>query len=158
MFDHRTMKPWCSRACEILRPDSMRSAGRIELFSIAIACAILLSTTAQGSTPAWMRAQLGAQVPAHDAKANAVILYRETVLTVTPNGKIKRLNRQVTKILRPDGVDQAKPRFYYGPTNIITDVHGWSVTPDAKDYEVKERDAIDSADIDVEGGELVTDL
>ncbi|HTB91068.1 MAG TPA: DUF3857 domain-containing protein [Steroidobacteraceae bacterium] len=105
-----------------------------------------------------MRAQLGAQVPAHDAKANAVILYRETVLTVTPNGKIKRLNRQVTKILRPDGVDQAKPRFYYGPTNSITDVHGWSVTPDAKDYEVKERDAIDSADIDVEGGELVTDL
>ena len=119
---------------------------------------MLFSTTAQGGAPAWMRAQLGAQVPAHDEKADAVILYRETALTVTPNGKIKRLYRQVTKILRPDGVDQAKPRFYYDPLNTITELHGWSVTPDAKDYEVKERDAIDSADIDVEGGELVTDL
>ncbi len=116
------------------------------------------STTAQGGAPAWMRAQMGAQVPAHDAKADAVILYRDTVLTVTPNGKIKRLNRQVTKILRPDGVDQARPRFYYGPMYPITDLHGWSMTPDGKEYEVKERDAIDSADIDVEGGELVTDL
>jgi hypothetical protein len=117
---------------------------------------MLFSTTAQGGAPAWMRAH--AQVPAHEAKADAVILYRETVLTVTPNGKIKRLDRQVTKILRPDGVDQARPRFYYGPKYPITDLHGWSITPDGKDYEVKERDAIDSADIDVEGGELVTDL
>jgi hypothetical protein len=129
---------------------------RIELLSIAMSCAIAFSTPAQGGVPAWMRAQ--AEVPAHDAKADAVILYRETVLTVAPNGRIKRLIRQVTKILRPDGVAQAKPRFYYGPTHPITDLHGWSMTPDGKDYEVKERDAIDSADIDVEGGELVTDL
>lgn len=136
----------------------MRCSRRIESVAIALASAVLFSTAAQGGAPAWMRAQLGAPIPAHDAKADAVILYRETVLSVTPNGKIKRLNRQVTKILRPDGVDQAKPRFYYGPTNTIIDIHGWSVTPDAKDYEVKERDAIDSADIDVEGGELMTDL
>jgi hypothetical protein len=119
-------------------------------------CALLFSTTVQGGAPNWMRAQ--AQVPAHDAKADALILYRETVLTVAPNGKIKRLNRQVIKVLRPDGVDQARPRFYYSPTYPITDLHGWSIAPNGKDYEVKERDAIDSADIDVEGGELVTDL
>ena len=119
---------------------------------------MLFSTKAQGGVPAWMRAQLSGQVPAHDAKADAVILYRETVLTVKPNGKIKRLDRQVAKILRPDGVGQARPRFYYGPTYPISDLHGWSVTPDGKDYEVKERDAIDSADVDVQGGELVTDL
>lgn len=133
----------------------MQCCGRVQLFSMLTVWA-LFSTTAWGGAPAWMRAQ--AQVPAHDTKADAVILYRETVLTVTPNGKIKRLDRQVSKILRPDGVNQVKPRFYYGPKNPITDLHGWSIPPDGKDYEVKERDAIDSADIDVEGGELVTDL
>ncbi|HEY6618338.1 MAG TPA: DUF3857 domain-containing protein [Steroidobacteraceae bacterium] len=126
--------------------------------SVALCCAVLFSTPALGGAPAWMRAQLSVPVPAHDAKADAVILYSETVLTVTPNGKIKRLIRQVTKILRPDGVSHARPRFYYGPQNPISDLHGWSIPPDGKDFEVKERDAIDSADIDVEGGELLTDL
>ncbi len=136
----------------------MRCSARIEIYSIAMYCAMSFSTAALGGTPAWMRAQLTAQVPSHDAKADAATMYSETVLTVTPNGKIKRLNRQVIKILRPDGVVQARPRFYYGPMYPITDLHGWSIPPDGKDYEVKERDAIDSADIDVDGGELVTDL
>jgi hypothetical protein len=135
----------------------MRGIRQIEFLSIALVCAILFAKSAHAGAPAWMRAQLGTTVPAHDENADAVILYRETVLTVTSGGKIKRLNRRVTKILRPDGVVHAKPRFYYGPTNPITDLHGWSIPPDGKDYEVRERDAIDSAD-DVEGGELVTDL
>jgi hypothetical protein len=118
---------------------------------------MLFSKSAHGGAPAWMRAQQSAAVPAHDADADAVILYRETVLTVTSGGKIKRLNRQVTKILRPDGVARAKPRFYYGPNNLITDLHAWSIPPDGKDYEVRERDAIDSVDPDVDGWELVTD-
>jgi hypothetical protein len=110
------------------------------------------------SAPDWMRAQLTAPLPQHDDKADAVILYQETVLTVTSNGKIKRLNRQVAKILRPGGQDRAKPRFYFDPKSPITSLHGWSIPPDGKEYEVKERDAINSADIDVEGGELVSDF
>jgi hypothetical protein len=110
------------------------------------------------NAPDWMRAQLTAPLPQHDDKADAVILYQETVLTVTSNGKIKRLNRQVSKILRPGGQDRAKPRFYFDPKSPITSLHGWSIPPDGKEYEVKERDAIDSADIDVEGGELVSDF
>ena len=152
------MKRRCSSVSPVVRPASVSSTGHGELLSIAVLCALLFSASAAGSAPGWMRAQLSAQVPALDVNADGVILYRETVLTVTPNGKIKRLERQVTKILRPDGVDQAKPRFYYGPMFPITDLHGWSIPPGGKDYEVKERDAIDSADIDVDGGELVTDV
>ena len=110
------------------------------------------------SAPAWMRAQLNAPTPAHDDKADAVILYQETILTVAANGKIKRLDRQVLKILRPGGQTRAKPRFYFDPKSPIESLHGWSIPPDGKDYEVKERDAIDSAVLDVDGGELVSDL
>jgi hypothetical protein len=110
------------------------------------------------TAPSWMRAQLNAAVPSHDDKADAVILYQETVLTVSSNGKIKRLDRQAFRILRPGGQARAKPRFYFDPKSPITDLHGWSIPPDGKDYEVKERDAIDSAVIDVDGGELVSDL
>ncbi|HEX3603456.1 MAG TPA: DUF3857 and transglutaminase domain-containing protein [Steroidobacteraceae bacterium] len=97
-------------------------------------------------------------LPAHDDKADAVVLWREETLTVGANGKIKRLRREVVKILRPDGADWAKPRFYYDPNRPISGLRGWSIPPDGKDFEVKERDAVDSVDSDVEGGELVSDL
>jgi hypothetical protein len=108
--------------------------------------------------PAWMRSQLSVPLPGHDDKADAVILYQESILTVSSNGKIKRLDRQVFKILRPGGGARAKPRFYFDPKSPITSLHAWSIPLDGKDYEVKERDAIDSAVLDVEGGELVSDL
>jgi hypothetical protein len=125
---------------------------------IGVFSCLLLQTSLAAGAPAWMRAQLTPPIPPHDDKADAVILYQETVLTVTSNGKIKRLDRQVSKILRPDGQARAKPRFYFDPRSPITSLRGWSIPPDGKDYEVKERDAIESADIDVEGGELVSDL
>jgi hypothetical protein len=121
-------------------------------------CCVSVPASLAASAPAWMRAQLNAPVPSHDDKADAVILYQETVLTVSSNGKIKRLDRQAFRILRPGGQARAKPRFYFDPKSPITDLHGWSIPPDGKDYEVKARDAIDSAVIDVEGGELVSDL
>jgi len=123
-----------------------------------LCCMLHVPSGMAASSPAWMRAQLNAPLPPHDDKADAVILYQETVLTVSSNGKIKRLDRQVSKILRPGGQTRARPRFYFDPKSPITNLHGWSIPPDGKDYEVKERDAIESADLDVEGGELVSDV
>src|SRR6202051_415476 len=54
-----------------------------------------------GDAPSWMHAQVNAPLPAHDEKTNAVLLYSETVLTVQSNGKIKKLEREAYKILRP---------------------------------------------------------
>ena len=56
-----------------------------------------------------MRAQINAALPAHDEKTDAVVLYAETTVTVQPNGRIKKLDREVVKILRPDG--EARARF-----------------------------------------------
>ncbi len=111
-----------------------------------------------GDAPIWMHRQVNAAVPAHDEKTNAVILFEESVLTVQPNGKIKRLDRQVVRILRPGGEAWGTIHFYFDPQTPITNLHAWSIPTAGKDYEVKERDAIESAVIDVDGGELMSDL
>ena len=47
--------------------------------------------------------------------------------------------------------------MYFDPQSRITDLHGWCIPVSGKDYEVKEKDAVESAVIGVDGGELVDD-
>jgi hypothetical protein len=111
-----------------------------------------------GDAPSWIHAQAGATLPAHDEKTNAVVLYAETIITVQPNGKIKGLYRKVVRILRPDGEERGVVRVYFDSESRITNLHAWCVPVSGKDYEVKEKDAVESAIIGVDGSELVSDL
>src|SRR5258707_2110979 len=111
-----------------------------------------------GDAPSWIHAQAGATLPAHDDKTNAIVLYAETILTIQPNGKIKELYREVDKILRPDGEGRGVVRVYFDSQSRITNLHAWCVPVSGKDYEVKEKDAVESAIIGVDGSELVSDL
>jgi hypothetical protein len=108
--------------------------------------------------PEWMRAQIGAPVPEHDEETDAVVLYAETELTVQAAGKLKRLDRRVYKILRPDGEAYGTARAEYGSLSRITAMRGWSIPPGGKDYEVRERDIVETGITDVDGGELVSDV
>jgi transglutaminase-like putative cysteine protease len=108
--------------------------------------------------PSWLHAQLKEALPAHDEKTDAVVLYAETTLTVQSNGKIKRLYREAVKILRPDGEARGTIRVYFDAQSRITNLHAWCVPVSGKDYEVKDKDAVESAVIGVDGGELMSDL
>jgi hypothetical protein len=110
-----------------------------------------------GDAPMWMHAQVNAPLPAHDEKTSAALLYSETVLTIRPNGLIKRLERKAYKVLRPDE-NVGTVRIYFDAQTRITDLHAWCIPIAGKDYEVKERDAQESAVMGVEGGELMSDL
>src|SRR5256885_9721 len=68
---------------------------------------------AGGDAPGWMHALAGTSLPSYDPQTSAVLLYSENVLTVQPNGKIKRIERRAYKILRPDGRHLAKQHFVY---------------------------------------------
>jgi transglutaminase-like putative cysteine protease len=111
-----------------------------------------------GDAPSWIHAQAGATLPAHDDKTNAVVLYAETIITVQPNGRIKRLYREAAKILRPDGEGRGVVRVYFDSQSHITNLHAWCVPVSGKDYEVKDKDAVESAIIGVDGSELISDL
>jgi hypothetical protein len=58
---------------------------------------------ASADAPAWLHAVANVPVPEHDDKTDAVLLLSEDVLTVQPNGRMKRLTRRAYKILRVKG-------------------------------------------------------
>src|SRR6266853_579005 len=111
-----------------------------------------------GDAPQWMHAVANATLPEHDEKTNAVLLYSEDVLSVQSNGKIKKVERRVYKILRPDGRQYGTIRADFDAESKINNMHGWCIPAQGKDYEVKEKDAIETALLGVQNGELMTDL
>lgn len=112
---------------------------------------------ASGDAPQWMHALVGATLPAHDEKTDAVLLYSETNVTVLSADKIRTHVRESYKILRPEGRGRGTKGVYFDPRTKITNLHGWCIPAQGKDYEVKEKDAVDVA-APIEGGELVSDV
>jgi transglutaminase-like putative cysteine protease len=136
----------------------VRAIDAPELALWLILGAIGAQSAVAGDAPPWMHAQLSVTLPAHDEKTSAIVLYSETTLTVGPDGRLKRLDREAVRILRPDGEAWGMIPVYFSPQSRITSLHGWCIPASGKDYEVKERDAVESAIIGVEGGDLVSDL
>ena len=108
--------------------------------------------------PGWMHALVSVPLPATDEKTEAVLLYSENVLNVQSNGKIKSMERRAYKILRPGGKGYGTVRADFDAETRITSIHGWCIPAQGKDYEVKEKDAMETALFGVMNGELVNDL
>jgi Domain of Unknown Function with PDB structure (DUF3857)/Transglutaminase-like superfamily len=111
-----------------------------------------------GDAPPWMHALVNAPLPDHDEKTDAVLLYSEEIISVQANGKIKEIDRAAYKILRPDGRHFGKVQIAFTPDAKITNIHGWCIPAQGKDYEVKDKDTTETGYLDVEGGELYSDL
>jgi hypothetical protein len=129
------------------------------LFGGLAACVCMhASASWAAGAPQWMREQVNAPVPAHDDETDAVVLYSETELTVLAPGKMKRLQRRVYKILRSNGEAYGAVRTEFTPQSRVTSMHGWSIPAQGKDFEVKDRDVIETAITNVDGGELISDV
>lgn len=111
-----------------------------------------------GGAPPWMQALVNAPVPDHDEKTDAVRLYYEKILTVQPDGKIKTLEREAYKILRPDGGSYGIVRAPFDSETKITYLKAWCIPAAGKDYQVKESAAIETALYGVDGSELISDV
>jgi Domain of Unknown Function with PDB structure (DUF3857)/Transglutaminase-like superfamily len=108
--------------------------------------------------PQWMHALVNAPLPPHDEKTDAVLLYSEEILNVQSNGKIKSIERRAYKILRPAGREHGTIYASYDAETRITGVRGWCIPAQGKDYEVKDKDVLETALFGVSNGELATDL
>jgi hypothetical protein len=104
-----------------------------------------------------MHALVGATLPSYDEKTNAVVLYYEKNVTVLSPDKIKIHVREAYKILRPDGREHGVVEVYFNPGRKITNLHGWCIPAQGKDFEVKDKEAIDVA-ASTDGGELIDDV
>jgi hypothetical protein len=103
-----------------------------------------------------MHALVNVPLPAYDDKTDAVLLYSETNVTVISGDKIRTQVREAYKILRPNGRAHGTVAVYFNPQRKIKSLHGWCIPAQGKDYEVKDKDAIEVSP-NTEGSELISD-
>ena len=140
-------------------PSFHRCLRASQLATALICLAVFLVPVSRAAdAPSWMHALTSAPLPDHDEKTDAVLLYSEDIVTVQGNGKIKHLTRRAYKILRVGGKDQGTAVAYVDSETKILNMHGWCIPAQGKDYEVKEKDAMESSLPGVANGELVSDL
>jgi hypothetical protein len=131
------------------------------LFAILAAAAwalICVPEAVAGEAPAWMHTAANAPLPTHDEKTDAVLLYSETNITVESADKIKVLERFVYRILRPSGRDYGFAFVPFNSHSKVTSFHAWCIPAQGKDYEVKEKDALEISPPRIDGSELIQDV
>ena len=108
--------------------------------------------------PAWMHSAASAPLPSHDEKTDAVLLYSEDVTSVQADGKVKSIERRVYRILRPGGREYGYAYSYFDSNRKITGMRGWCIPQQGKDYEIKDKEAVEISLAGVQGSELITDI
>jgi predicted transglutaminase-like cysteine proteinase len=103
-----------------------------------------------------MHTAASAPLPAYDDKTDAVLLYSSTEIMVISSDKIRTTVREAYKILRPDGRKRGLVHVVFNPQTKVKSLHGWCIPAQGKDYEVKDKDAIEVS-LDLDGGELISD-
>jgi hypothetical protein len=124
---------------------------------VAACFAAIVPQAAASDAPSWMHVLVGVTLPSYDEKTNAVLLYSDRTVTVLSADKVRTHVREAYKILRPEGREHGTVVVYFNPTRKITSLRGWSIPAQGKDYEVKEKDAVDMS-TSFDGGELVNDV
>ena len=111
-----------------------------------------------GDAPQWMHAVASVPLPAHDEKTDAVLLYAERSVNVQSVEKIKTHVRVVYKILRPSGRDYGIAAVSFNAHSKVNGLRGWCIPAQGKDYEVKDKEAIEVSLPKVAGSELISDV
>jgi len=146
----------CSRSAFLRGIDHFRLG--LILAALAVSLLSLPSSARAGDAPQWMHALVNVPLPEHDEKTDAVLLLAEDTFTVQGNGKMKRIERRVYKILRPDGRAYGTIYANFDAETKINSIHGWCIPAQGKDYEVKDKEAIETALFGVTDGILMSDL
>lgn len=149
---------WYCNLAERQRKSSRGGAVRFLMALLFAVVCLVWRASAAGDAPGWMHALVNATLPAHDDKTDAVLLYSEKTVTVVSADKIKTTVRVAYKILRPAGHDYGVVVVSYNAHEKITAIKGWCIPAQGKDYEVKDKDAVEVSLPKVDGSELVSDV
>jgi hypothetical protein len=122
-----------------------------------VGCVLAFATQAvAGDAPQWMHVLVNAPLPSYDEKTEAVLLYSETNVTVVSTDRIRTQVREAYKILRPNGRHHGTLSVPSSLQTKVKSLHGWCIPAQGKDYEVKDKDAIERSDSG--GGGLISDV
>src|ERR1700692_309203 len=146
-------KSYCS---QVPRPQATRRPSFVLAVSIAAAILVCVPRAmAGGDAPQWMHSLVNLPLPAYDDKTDAVLLYSETNVIVVSTDKIRIQVREAYKILRPNGRQHGTVSVRFDSQRKLKSFHGWCIPAQGKDYEVKDKDAIERALLP--SGELASD-
>jgi hypothetical protein len=110
---------------------------------IVVTVFVLAGVHSMAATPDWLRQAAHSEVASHPDDV-AVVLLDHWITTVTSNGEIRTVHRKAFKILRPEGRYLSVVRLAFDSDTQLTYLKGWSLTEDNQEYEVKERDAVET--------------
>ena len=111
------------RARRVLNMIQLRGHFRrhVRIYGLVLICALAAASRAYaGDAPGWMHAVANAELPAHDEKTDAVLLYSEQNVTVLSADKIRTQVRVVYKILRPGAATLDACAFLSAPRSRST--------------------------------------
>jgi hypothetical protein len=131
---------------------------RLRILLCAVFCVLAALPAHASEAPQWMHALVSAPLPAHDEKTDAVLLYEERIVNVQSVDKIKTQVRVAYKILRPGGRDYGLAAVSFNAHSKVNGLHGWCIPAQGKDYEVKDKEAIETSLPKVRGSELISDV
>src|SRR5262245_51167897 len=118
----------------------MRPAGRALLPLLPL----IWNAAALAAAPEWLRSLVAAPLPSYPAKTSAVILLDVRVVTVRDSGDMKTNRRLEIKILRPEGQKYGVFPVGFDRDTRITFFRGCSFHTEQPEYEVEEKDAIET--------------
>lgn len=103
-----------------------------------------LAPRAIAGAPDWLRAVSNSPLPAYPPDTEAVLLLDEQVVTIRDDGEMKILHRRAYKILRPEGRHHGLVVVFFDNETRLSSLKAWCIPAQGKEYEVKEKDAIES--------------
>ncbi len=134
-------------------PGPNRSVFLISL--IAVVCGPFARVMAR--TPDWVLNHTSAALPVVDAQMGAVLLYSDTQVSVEPDGTLRRVVRNVYRVLSQRFASESPASAIVSPRSRVINMHAWSIAPNGDSEAVSQSSAIESA-LPVADGALFNDL
>lgn len=111
--------------------------------TISLSLIFSFSTFAD-DVPAWLRQAAASQTPIYEKNVKAVVLHKETQVTLDSEGKLTTTENYAVKILTREGKREAVAVAYYlVSSGKIRDMDGWLIRSDGTSKEYNKKTIID---------------
>ena len=102
-------------------------------------------TSASAGIPSWLKSLANTPAGDYPEDTAAVILLDEQTTAVQDDGEIRTRYRRAYRILEPEGRSYATLPVFFDSETRLTFLRAWSMTAGGKDYEAKEKDAVETS-------------
>lgn len=128
---------------------------RSRISVLFVACLWLLLAPAasardNAAAPDWLRQLAHTPLGTYPEETNAVVLLDDQTLTVADNGDMYIHVREAIKILRPGGKHFGTFYAWADKDTKIESIHAWSITANGQEYELKDKEAVETSPFDGE--------